>query len=52
VAYDFAFALVNGGVLPELTYRAAVQEFGPHGAGRAFLPDRALLSGLGDVEHF
>jgi 4-carboxymuconolactone decarboxylase len=32
VAYDFAYALVNGGVLPELTYRAAVQEFGPHGA--------------------
>ena len=32
VAYDFASALVNGGVLPELTYRAAVQEFGPHGA--------------------
>ena len=26
------FALVNGGVLPELTYRAAVQEFGEHGA--------------------
>jgi alkylhydroperoxidase family enzyme len=32
VAYDFAFALVNGGVLPELTYRAATQEFGVHGA--------------------
>ena len=32
VAYDFTFALVNGGVLPELTYRAAVQEFGEHGA--------------------
>ena len=32
VAFDFAFALVNGGVLPELTYRAAVQEFGQHGA--------------------
>jgi alkylhydroperoxidase family enzyme len=32
VAYDFAFALVNGGVLPELTYRAAVQQFGAHGA--------------------
>jgi 4-carboxymuconolactone decarboxylase len=32
VAFDFAFALVNGGVLPELTYRAAVQEFGEHGA--------------------
>jgi 4-carboxymuconolactone decarboxylase len=32
VAYDVAYALVNGGVLPELTYRAAVQEFGPHGA--------------------
>ena len=32
VAYDFASALVNGGVLPELTYRAAVEQFGPHGA--------------------
>jgi len=32
VAYDFAFALVNGGVLPELTYRAAVEQFGAHGA--------------------
>lgn len=28
VAYDFASALVNGGVLPELTYRRAVSEFG------------------------
>ena len=32
VAYDFAAALVNGGVLPELTYRAAVDQFGAHGA--------------------
>jgi hypothetical protein len=32
VAYDFASALVNGGVLPELTYKAAVNEFGLHGA--------------------
>ena len=32
VAYDFAFALVNGGVLPELTYKAAVEQFGAHGA--------------------
>jgi len=32
VAYDFASALVNGGVLPELTYRAAVEQFGQHGA--------------------
>ena len=32
VAYDVASALVNGGVLPELTYRAAVQQFGEHGA--------------------
>ena len=32
VAYDVAYALVNGGVLPELTYRAAVKEFGQHGA--------------------
>ena len=32
VAFDFASALVNGGVLPELTYRAAVQQFGAHGA--------------------
>jgi hypothetical protein len=32
VAYDVAAALVAGGVLPELTYRAAVQEFGQEGA--------------------
>lgn len=32
VAYDFASALVNGGVLPELTYRSAVEQFGKHGA--------------------
>lgn len=32
VAYDFASALVNGGVLPELVYRAAVKEFGAKGA--------------------
>jgi 4-carboxymuconolactone decarboxylase len=31
-AYDFAAALVSGGVLPELTYRAAVEQFGEHGA--------------------
>ena len=32
VAYDVASSLVNGGVLPELTWRAAVEQFGPHGA--------------------
>jgi 4-carboxymuconolactone decarboxylase len=32
VAYDFASALVSGGVLPELTYRAALEQFGPNGA--------------------
>jgi hypothetical protein len=32
VAYDFTSALVNGGVLPELTYKAAVREFGVEGA--------------------
>ena len=32
VAYDVASSLVNGGVLPELTWRSAVAEFGPHGA--------------------
>jgi len=32
VAYDFAAALVNGGVLPEKTYRAAVERFGTDGA--------------------
>lgn len=32
VAYDFASALVTGGVLPELTYRSAVEQFGKHGA--------------------
>jgi 4-carboxymuconolactone decarboxylase len=32
IAYDVASALVNGGVLPELSYRQAVQAFGPRGA--------------------
>lgn len=32
VAYDMASALVSGGVLPELVYRAAVEQFGVHGA--------------------
>ena len=32
VAYDFASALVNGGVLPELTYKTAIAAFGQHGA--------------------
>ena len=32
VAYDFASALVNGGVLPELTYKTAIAAFGKHGA--------------------
>nr|WP_249782736.1 MULTISPECIES: carboxymuconolactone decarboxylase family protein [unclassified Bradyrhizobium] len=32
VAYDMASALVSGGVLPEPTWRAAVKEFGEHGA--------------------
>jgi 4-carboxymuconolactone decarboxylase len=31
VAYDVAFALVNGGVLPEPVYRLAVKTFGQHG---------------------
>jgi 4-carboxymuconolactone decarboxylase len=32
IAYDFASALVNGGVLPELTYKTAIMAFGKHGA--------------------
>jgi alkylhydroperoxidase family enzyme len=36
VAYDMAAALVNGGVLPELTWRAVVAAFGPHGAAELF----------------
>jgi 4-carboxymuconolactone decarboxylase len=31
-AYDVAAALNHGGVLPELTWRVAVQRFGEHGA--------------------
>ena len=31
VAYDFAYALVRGGVLPEPIYRLAVTTFGQHG---------------------
>lgn len=32
IAYDFASALVKGGVMPELTYKTAVDAFGQHGA--------------------
>ena len=32
IAYDVAAALTAGGVLPELTYRAAVDAFGANGA--------------------
>lgn len=32
VAYDFATALVSGGVLPEANYQAAVKQFGVQGA--------------------
>ncbi|WP_374309654.1 carboxymuconolactone decarboxylase family protein [Methylocella sp.] len=32
VAYDVAYALVNGAVLPQLLYKAAVEAFGAHGA--------------------
>jgi hypothetical protein len=32
IGYDVAFALVNGGVLPEPCYRLAVDSFGQHGA--------------------
>ena len=32
VGYDVAYALVNGGVLPEPVYRLAVSTFGQHGA--------------------
>lgn len=32
IAYDLAFALVNGGVLQEPIYRLAVDTFGQHGA--------------------
>lgn len=31
VAYDFSYALVRGGVLPEPIYRLAVSTFGQHG---------------------
>ena len=32
IAYDIASALVNGGVLPALSYKQAVEVFGQHGA--------------------
>lgn len=32
VAYDVAASLLHHGTLPELSYRAAVQAFGQHGA--------------------
>src|SRR5271154_5627763 len=36
VAFDVAYALVRGGVLPEPLYRLAVQTFGQHGANELF----------------
>jgi hypothetical protein len=36
VAYDAAFALCGGGVLPEPVYRLAVGTFGQHGADELF----------------
>jgi 4-carboxymuconolactone decarboxylase len=32
VSYDVAAVLVKGGVLPVLTYKAAIEQFGAHGA--------------------
>jgi len=32
VAYDFASALVSSDTLPELSYKATLEQFGPHGA--------------------
>ncbi len=51
VAYDVASALVSGGVLPELTWRAAVKEFGEVRRGRVVLSRRRLLHGLGHAQH-
>lgn len=36
VAYDTAFALCHGGVLPEPLYRLTVETFGQHGANELF----------------
>ena len=36
IAYDTAFALCAGGVLPEPVYRLATQTFGQHGANELF----------------
>ena len=36
IAYDAAFALCGGGVLPEPIYRLAVETFGQHGADELF----------------
>ena len=36
IAYDVAYALVRGGVLPEPLYRLAVDTFGQHGANELF----------------
>ncbi len=41
VAFDVAYALVKGGVLPEPCYRLAVETFGQHGAN-----ERIYLVGL------
>ena len=42
VAFDLAYALVRGGVLPEPIYRLAVDTFGQHGGQRTDLSGRPL----------
>ncbi|MGY3405936.1 4-carboxymuconolactone decarboxylase [Bradyrhizobium sp. GM5.1] len=51
VTYDVASALVSGGVLPELTYRAAVKEFGEHGAAELSYLVGVYCNGVGHAEH-
>ena len=51
IAHDFASALMSGGVLPELTYRTAVEAFGPARRSRIVLPGRTLRSRVDHAEH-
>ena len=50
IAYDVASALLETGVLPELTYQQAVKTFWATCDRRADLSDRRLLSGVGHAQ--
>jgi len=51
VAYDLASALVSGSVLPELTYRAVLAQFGPKRGSGVVLSVWPLLYDVNHAQH-